>query len=213
MSDKYVLQKTELGTNVELLLPKKAYYQGVLYDTLTDGFNPEKVTAYLQDPERSTRIMDYLNAYMTVNKKSYDWYLSKIDKIFKGYSMYEVDGVFYDDESDKIFEECTQVIRMIFRIPHEEIKGRFKSSDFEKLEIFRVMHEAQLSDLNIYHDKKEDKLKYFISNWVKILTFFIYGYLLFRIQEHILKLEDKEYEIWVVSFPSVIISRSNFEDD
>ena len=35
----YQAQDSESGIFVELYLPKKSYFQGTLYDTLTKGFN------------------------------------------------------------------------------------------------------------------------------------------------------------------------------
>jgi hypothetical protein len=207
MTEKYVLNQTQLGINVELLLPKKANYQGALYSTLTDGFVKEKVQKYLHDPKRKPRIKEFLSDYVSITDESYEWYSNKIEKIFKGYSVYEVDGVFYDEEKKQTIEEKTQIIRMIFLPPYKEIEGKL-GLDRENQQILAVLHQVQLTDLNTFHDKEKETLEYILLNWVKIITFFVYGYVMFRIQESILQLEVKEEEIWVISSTSVIINKS-----
>ncbi len=212
MPEKYELNETQLGINVELLLPKKANYQGALYSALTDGFDKEKVHNYLHAPDRKPQIKDFLSSYVSITDESYDWYSNKIGKIFKGYSMYEVDGVFWDEEHKRTIEENTQVIRMIFIPPYKAIEGKL-GLDGRNEKMLSVLHQVQLTDLNTFHDKEKETLEYILLNWVKIITFFVYGYVMFRIQESILKLEVKEEEIWVVSFPSVIINKSVIKAD
>ena len=57
---KYRLNPSEAGVHVELYLPKKAQYQGILYTTLTEGFDPAAVRRHFRS-ER-TGVESFLRA-------------------------------------------------------------------------------------------------------------------------------------------------------
>jgi len=118
---------------VEIYLPKKIRYQGALYECLRAGFDFAAVQTHLQDSAHFMHIAEFLDDY----EELYEIYnggniaqvserVNRMEQVFYGYSMYEVDGVFFDqdrfEKRDKhkegigkfIVEENVQVIRMMF---------------------------------------------------------------------------------------------------
>ena len=51
----YEFHPYEPATLVEIYLPKKAKYQGILYDTLTKGFKTSYVKEHLQTADENVR--------------------------------------------------------------------------------------------------------------------------------------------------------------
>ena len=88
---------------VEIYLPKKIRYQGVLYKSLRTGFNFEEVKKHLIDPEEFTNISEFLEDYKGLyeryqrgNPREIEDQVSKMEEAFYGFSMYEVNGVFFN---------------------------------------------------------------------------------------------------------------------
>jgi hypothetical protein len=127
---------------VEIYLPKKIRYQGVLYKSLRTGFDFKKVKNHLKNPKEFVLISEFLEDY----KGLYELYqrgkpeqikkrVDYMEEMFYGYSMYEVDGVFFNKirfmqskAKDKrigqfIAEERVQFLRMIFFPNIESILG------------------------------------------------------------------------------------------
>jgi len=134
---RYQLQLFNPAVLVELYLPKKAEYQGVLYQTLTDGFKPEAVFAHFENERTKERLPHFLKHYaqhlMGVQPddplKRIQHQIKELKEMagqssYIGYSMYEVDGVFFNKDKQEIEEERTQVIRLIFKpeLGHRPIK-------------------------------------------------------------------------------------------
>lgn len=119
----YTSSPQESGLLVEIYLPKLAEYQGALYDTLTDGFDKNKVEDHFRDKdqEKKQRIKNMLKRYHP-SVASYEDNMITVLRglfdgerpLFSGYSMYEVDGVFNSPENG-IIAERAQVIRIIFK--------------------------------------------------------------------------------------------------
>ena len=139
---RYQFQILNPGAVAELYLPKKAEYQGVLYQTLTEGFEPAKVITHFKRKRTKKHIGHFLKHYahylMGIEQKDLADELKKRIKDEKdekfvpgqssylGYSMYEVDGVFRDQEKQQTEEERTQVIRIIFQPDLEVLTGELK---------------------------------------------------------------------------------------
>ena len=131
----YRFNRFEPALFVEIYLPKKIRYQGTLYTSLRTGFDFEQIKRHLITPDHFAKISEFLEDYDTI----YDMYkrnditeiterVAVMQQSFSGYSMYEVDGVFFNhdqfvESSTKktvpinmfIAEENVQVIRMIFK--------------------------------------------------------------------------------------------------
>jgi hypothetical protein len=88
---------------------KKAEFQLLLYETLTAGFNLEKVRSHFRSKAEAIR------RFMRRNRQLHDFSSYRINhfgSVFTGYSLYEVDGTF-----DGGAQERTQVVRVIFVPP------------------------------------------------------------------------------------------------
>jgi len=210
---------------VELYLPKKAHYQGALYKALTKGFKIEAVKRHFR--KYREEIIELMKGYYIAG--GMEERLEKIDDLpefYKGYSMYEVDGVFYDE--GVTFEEKTQVIRIFFRPNLKEVRRITKSMDKRKsawlvkraLQIDRGerTREQLLEELSqagkIDPEEKEvtRQLITHINNWKADVGLFVFGYLIFKICSRIKKLNKKtpaqmEREIWLASFWDCDVNR------
>jgi hypothetical protein len=152
----YRFNRFEPALFVEIYLPKKIRYQGVLYESLRKGFDFENVKNHLKKLDNFVQISEFLEDYEELYKiykkgdiKEIEDRVDKIQQSFYGYSMYEVDGVFFNQTAfDKrqnrnekinkfIAEENVQVIRMIFMPDSKKI----------------------LNDLNINREK--DRLEFY----------------------------------------------------
>src|SRR4051812_38604948 len=102
----YEFKPSDPGILVEIYLPKKANFQGTLYDTLTKGFYIKNVISHFKKPEKKPGIKKLLKRF----KDSVRYLEDEIDHfppVLFGYSLYEVDGVFIS-ERNGIQAERTQ---------------------------------------------------------------------------------------------------------
>ena len=124
----YVLSRGERAIFGEIYFPKRAVYQGAIFDALRHGHDEGEVIRYLRDNAKDLlqeltehkRLFDphYYDAtqqkktHLTIKgaRQRFDMYKSS----FKGWSVYSVDGVFFDQHG-KMYEEATQVVRLMFR--------------------------------------------------------------------------------------------------
>ena len=209
---------------VELYLPKKALYQGALYEALTKGFELDDVRQHFK--ENKDEIIKLMKNYHIAD--GLDKRLDEIETLagfYKGYSMYEVDGVFSADDGT-IFEERTQVIRVIFR-PDIDVIRRITASMPERksaklvkraLQINRedksILHEQLLSEKQIEAEEEQPvkELIEYVNNWKADVGLFLFGYIIFKICHHIERLNQgdpsrMEKEIWMASFWDCDINR------
>ena len=102
----YRFHEFEPGVFVEIYLPKKAKFQGTLYDTLTKGFNFDNVKDHFLSSKKSD-IWQFLEKYGRIRDYSEER-INVFPELFWGYSVYEVDGVFRSNaSSSRIIEEKT----------------------------------------------------------------------------------------------------------
>src|SRR5262245_1136935 len=94
----YAFNPSEHGIFVEIYLPKKAEFQRTLYQALTEGFDIEMVRSHFQ--AKQERINSFLRGHYSCQGR-----IEGMRQVFYGYSMYEVDGVYYDSKNKKTFEE------------------------------------------------------------------------------------------------------------
>lgn len=243
----YEFNPKESSLLVEIYLPKKPEYQGALYDTLTDGFKKDNVEAHFRDadPDKKQRIKDMLARYY---QPIADYTHDMIDRLnglfddncplFAGYSMYEVDGVFYDSEKRTTVEERSQVIRIIFK-PHLRPFSRNlpesyqieldrdtendRARQFGTLrELTEIYFESTIPDrASFVKNNKElgdiqELFIDFLDRWVESVALFLFGYLVFNISERLLKLRaegqgnGEEEEVWITSFWNHKLNRITF---
>lgn len=210
----YVIHPAEPGAQAELYLPKKALYQGGLYDTLTAGFELEHLRAHFRDPAKRPRIADLLRRH-DIEPLSPD----QIVQTCWGYSLYEMDGVFKTSDPARrgqVDEERVQVVRLIFRPDMDEVL-RLQPDGARARQIVQILQAqgAQLGGgLGALGPLSEadQRLIGFLQTFFASVRLFLVGYLLFEIcdrlwqlnQELGLKLED---EIWVTLSPNLSINR------
>lgn len=106
--------------NDRSLSTKKVAYQGGLYGALKEALedanrsenDPKRgvVSNYLMNEDHRLRRLTF-PSMPQLNKER----ARKIVEVFSGFSLYEVDGVFWTDKDHKVFEERTQVLRLLFR--------------------------------------------------------------------------------------------------
>ena len=125
----YKFQTYEPGVLIELYLPKKAKYQGKLYEVLTDGFRLKNVKENLKRKKKERS--DFLKNYTEIEELT-DCRIDKIASFYYGYSMYEVDGVFFSPQKGSI-EERTQIIRLMFFPNLEEVQTLEPKIEYKKL--------------------------------------------------------------------------------
>ncbi len=177
----YMFKPMEIGLAVELLLPKKNIFQPVLYKSLQEGYDHDKVIAHFNDEEKGPKIKEFLKNYSALQE-----FPPMPDPVYYGYSMYEVDGSYVGDKG-RIYDERTQVLKLMF-IP--DIQTNIKA-----LLPNRFGHEHLLEPTG------EEELK--IKNWMLGVGLFVFGYLVYNVCEFIednLPREQAEEEIWVTSF-------------
>ncbi|HKO62819.1 MAG TPA: hypothetical protein VJV03_16765 [Pyrinomonadaceae bacterium] len=215
---------------MEIYLPKKANFQGTLYETLTQGFDLEVVKAHFNNPLKEPRIKDLLNRYHTISQ--YDArMIDDFQRVFFGYSLYEVDGVFTGSRG--IIEERVQAIRIIFKPDYDYLFDNFRLSKIEKENnsqirvIVRRFLRFSSPDVSAFIeglDKDENfevkrELLQFVDKWIEYTCLFVFGYLVYEIcakitllyHEDNIDLDKIEEEVWVTSFWNLGVNRICFK--
>ncbi len=126
----YPFARGERGLFVEVYFPKKAEFQAGIFNTLQNGKNIKLIKAYFKgyaqklltelalypnlfDPDwyktPPTERVEIRTPTIAGARRRFDAYVSQ----FHGWSIDEVDGMFFKGE--KVYEERTQIIRLIFR--------------------------------------------------------------------------------------------------
>ena len=214
----------------EIYLPKKSVYQGRLYDTLTRGFDIDNIKEHFIKKE--SKIKELLRRYNRL--VGYDRaFIDEFPRVFFGYSMYEVDGVFYDidkgitaKEHTRIVEERTQIIRIIFKPDMNELDRLFNKvipdDAVDKDEFLKILARTYLShsssSLETFFEDEEKMRLYqevfkYLQKWTDYTGLFMFGYLIYEISELILSLfrGDKigkvEDVIWVTSLWNLSVNR------
>lgn len=127
----YVFTRSERSIFTEIYFPKRAAYQGAIFDALRKGNNEKKVREYLRenakylveefkaqpallDPhEYETEVRRRTPVTIRRARQRIRMYTS----VFWGWSVHPVDGVFFNKKNSDVTmdEEATQVIRIMFR--------------------------------------------------------------------------------------------------
>ena len=196
--------KTYLLKNIPSLLEELKDYKGL--------FDPHQ---YDEGQRRRRRQPTAADAEARINMYT---------SYFQGWSMYEVDGVWFDKQG-KPYEERTQLVRLMFRLPSTYLQ---EARDAGCFDVFRAILYWSISsqghlDGHVLWNKAEEKLfvqhhhpwtkakrafvrKYFVpiakevGKWIDDCALFIFGYLVRKFAENVLVEKAEEKEIWVTSF-------------
>lgn len=212
----YQFHVAKHGIFVEIYIPKKAAFQGTLYEALTEGFDLKKVKAHLK--KRRDEVMALLEESRYT--ADYDRRVENMRQVFTGYSMYEVDGVFYAGEGQPFAEERNQVIRIMF-LP-EEIRADVPNLSVDlRREVIReyIRFSGDKHDFVSHflavrrglEPEQEEEVKTLVldlQDWEAETALFLFGYVLFNVCERIQKLggELDQDEIWVTSFWNLAVN-------
>ena len=142
----YLFSRGERGVFAEVYFPKKVELQGTIFRALEKGYKEKTVKASLKrnlsalladladypgdlfDPYRYGTIKRPKEPEPRLAKarKRINMYVSP----FGGWSMYEVDGVFFNKRG-RPYEERTQVVRLMFRFqsPHIRLARQWRCED------------------------------------------------------------------------------------
>jgi hypothetical protein len=212
------------GHFVEIYLPKKAVYQGTLYDTLTKGFDLDVVRAHFRENEAG------IKAFLKDNEELRNYTTDQIERLspaFNGYSLYELDGVFRSPrmpaELDRLYEERVQVVRLMF-LPPEELIANVGDSDKERQLAARRYIRFWTQDWDEYRadldrsscNGARQEIGHRLHDWLKDVGLFLHGYILFKLCETIEKLStdgavNPEEEIWLTAFRCLAVVRTTRE--
>ncbi len=169
---------------------------------------------------------DYTRLHRRHTLPSVEEALARIDMYkspFGGWSMYSVDGVFFDKQG-KMYEEATQVVRIMFRFKSafEEVARAADCLDVLRCLIFWAIRRHTLINERKLWSKPEEKLflasqapwpakkqafveQYYrpvlqeLHQWFDDRALFVFGYLVRQFAENVLAEELYEEEIWVTS--------------
>ena len=205
----YCAKLPDSGIFVEIYLPKKSVFQGTLFDTLTNGFDIQKIKSHFRNNKKKNKIRELLKNYR-INDYT-DEMINSFPGIFCGYSMYEVDGVFYSSDK-KAYEETTQIIRLISRLELIRRGGsRYLMNPSQKLAEFKKELKSNSALAPSLFD--------YLRRWRDYVGLLIFGYIIYEICDRIFALcstgqmdwNDAEDEIWVTSFDTLRINRIVFD--
>jgi hypothetical protein len=205
----YRFQSYLPGTFVELYLPKKSMYQGILYEALVEGFNFEKVKLHFLDESKREMIYSLLKDYDEV--KSIEERVNSIEPFYWGYSMYEVDGVFFDPERG-IDEERTQIVRIMFLPNLKTIAKIVPDMEYDKLRrTVKRIFKADRDEREKLKDQLPELVNY-INKWIGDIGLFLFGYIIFKLCERMNEVnrdtkDELEKEIWVTSFWNLEVNK------
>ncbi|OGZ54446.1 MAG: hypothetical protein A3B25_00715 [Candidatus Ryanbacteria bacterium RIFCSPLOWO2_01_FULL_48_26] len=243
----YPFARGERGLFVEVYFPKKVEFQARIFNTLKNGRDAKLVKAYFKKHARKllTELAlypnlfdpDWYNTHPTERveirkptvaraRRRFDAYVSQ----FQGWSMNEVDGMFFKGE--KVYEERTQVIRLIFRFKSRYSKAAERESCNDVLRsilYYAITARGLISGEAVWDDahkaqymanhapwvddaKREFAEKHFAAiaretiKWTDNCALFIFAYLVREFSQEVLKTGKLEEEIWVMSLFGVTLN-------
>ncbi|MDB5338116.1 MAG: hypothetical protein JWN70_3735 [Planctomycetaceae bacterium] len=215
---RYELMPLESGVFAELYLPKKAHYQGLLYETLTNGFDVENVRKHLRGKRK--QIQAYLGGaaqYWEItgkNSPSPDQFLNenfikKFPDLLYGYTMYEVDGVFRSPHTGQVVEERTQIIRLMFISDLDQVFAALPFVDESNRGAVTLLARSYLRSTHwdrdrfledhklfpsasVFDDKEAAAIIHLTADWARSIAVFLFGYVVHDICEGLRKLNQND---------------------
>ena len=238
----YFFNSSEPALFVEIYFPKRSAYYGAIFDALREGYDENIVKEYLRsNVERLINefvaFPDLLrpDRYTSINRAlpSVSEALARIDMYkspFGGWSVYSVDGVFFDNEGKPI-AEATQVVRVMFRFESSFIKQAINESCFDVLRailFWTVSRRGRLYEHKSWgkHEKArfieqhkpwpKQKIafvqKYYtditieVGKWLDDREIFVFCYLVRNFWERVVAEGFREDEIWVTSLLNLVVN-------
>lgn len=238
---RYVFHRSDPGFYSEIYFPKKAAYQGAIFDALRTGFYADKVQAYLKG--RAAELLVELKAWpqlldpeqydrdtgvppQSLTKRQAVKRIGTYESVFRGYSIYSVDGVYFHPDTGEVNEESTQVVRLLFNFDRAaDLRAQTPPAlhDIFQCLCRWLVDRGILADelcawspgeqekfLAQYSHWPADHLAYArqhfqavakrVTRWMDDCALFIFGYLVRAFSERVLREKMSEKEILVVSF-------------
>jgi len=204
---KYQFRRGVPALHTEIYLPKKSGFQGALFAALTDGRRPEVIRKHLtRHLKRVKEILrrDWRELTRRLDRDFIDELAAHIDDIFTGYSMYEVDGVYFAPGSHEPSEVRTQVIRLIFEYRIDD------TADDDLVREIRDFLRARVNRLAGYTPRDPAHVPHLrlAEEWVERVGVFLFGFILHRIELAIADNPDlRQEEIWVASLGDAVVNK------
>jgi len=235
---RYIFARSEQSIFSEIYFPKRAAYYGTIFNALRFGYNEDFVKDYLLsnvqellndfrdypalfDPDDYTKVRRVKTPVSIAEaEKRIEMYKSP----FKGWSIYSVDGVFFDDATQVMYEEAVQVVRIMFRFEssYAVLAAQAGCSDVLRCILFStIARQGRLYEHKLWGKAEE---KQFIRNhvpwparkrtfakqhfvdiakevnrWIDDRALFIFAYLVKQFGEQVLVEQLYEKEIWVTN--------------
>lgn len=212
----YLYQPPEHGLQAELYLPKRADFQGVLYDTLTQAFDAANIRSWLTDAHTRAHIVRLLDRHWPELARNIDGIAARLSSGIQGYTMYEVDGVYAGAEG--VVSERTQIVRLMFVPGLDALAERTALDPDPERNRARVRDEAQIllrnygADAAFFKARNQDALDRgaipaelvdlcrALEDWVEEVGLVLFGGIAGRV---CLAIQDRdlrpEEEIWVTT--------------
>ncbi|RJQ36867.1 hypothetical protein C4552_03195 [Candidatus Parcubacteria bacterium] len=238
-SPSYLFTRSQQSIFAEVLFPKKVVYQREIYGALENGLSEEKVKDYLQEDINALmrEMRDYRHLFDPLQYERNEWSedlviteeqalqrVAMYQSHFRGWSMYEADGVFSSEETGQVYDERTQVIRLIFRLESSftEVARAAECSDVLQVIIRWVMDMPRVNGIlpwsqgeqsrffaqhgqwpaakRAFAEQHYEALAKEVQKWVDDTGLFVFGYLIRRFWQVVVTRQLREEEIWAVSF-------------
>jgi hypothetical protein len=233
----YHFARSQRGLFTEIYFPKRAAYYGTIFDALRHGYEEGRVKKYLRDnlgalPQEFQAFPSLFDPreYQTTRRRKTipsvveaDTRIEMYRSPFKGWSVYSVDGVWFDGQGRPI-EEATQVVRVIFRL---ESSYTDKAKEADCLDVLRSIlfwvigqqgrpdihkgwskaemrhyltrHTPWIKHKRVFAQENFTKIAQEVAQWMGDRALFIFCYLVRQFWEQVLKEKMDEAEIWVAS--------------
>lgn len=242
----YRLSRGERAVFSEIYFPKKGVYQGTIFDALEKGLDEEEVKVYLREEVKYllAELKDYHNLLnpcqyeeasrvrtIPLTKEEAVQRINMYISTFRGWSMYEVDGVW--KANGGVDEERTQVVRIMFRLSSaysQEAEAAGCSDVLRSILFWCISQQGNLDEYALWGKEAQkdfisrhrilarNKVKlafakqYFapvakeVDKWRDDCALFVFGYLVKKFSEQVIFKGGKEKEIWVASFFNLTIN-------
>lgn len=243
---RYIFNFSEQCIFSEIYFPKRAPYYGPLFDVLSQGYDEAYVktilslevsASYLLDEFRNFPDLFNPHRYSTarirntpVSEQEAVQRMRMYKSTFRGWSVYSVDGVFFDSQGRPI-EESVQVVRIIFRfensLKEEAIaKGcldvfasmlswllypRGRSEDYkiwsngEKARYLKK-HTFWPKRKRLFAEQNFTKIALEVGKWLDDRILFVFAYLAHNFWSEIKRRGFLEEEIWFTNFYDLVLN-------
>lgn len=240
----YHFGRSERSLFSEIYFPKRAAYMGAIFNALRYGYEINLVKKYLIEQARDLLkefsvypwLFDPYNYTTTKRSKprpSIEEALRRIEMYqspFYGWSAYSVDGVFFD-RNGKMYEEATQVVRVMFRFQSSFTEQAEKAGCGDVLRailFWAIGQQGRLDEHKLWSPaeqrhfiarrgpwtkRKRDFIeRYFAgvaketAKWIDDRALFIFAYLVRKFSDNVLVEQLYEDEIWVTSLFTQVLN-------